>query len=65
MGEGIERLPDKALTSDVIHAAIAVHKALGPGFLESIYEHALCIELLNMGVAFEQQKAVTITYDGP
>ncbi len=43
-GEGKGR-PDKDLTADVISAAIAVHRALGPGFLESIYEEALGVEL--------------------
>lgn len=33
-----EELPDKKLTARIIQAAITVHKALGPGFLESIYE---------------------------
>jgi GxxExxY protein len=48
----------------VIEAAIAVHKALGPGFLESVYENALCIELSRMGIRFEQQKVVDIYYQG-
>jgi GxxExxY protein len=38
-------LPDKEITANIISAVIAVHRALGPGFLESIYENALCIEL--------------------
>jgi len=40
-------LADKELSSSVLDAAIRVHKALGPGFLESFYEEALCIELAN------------------
>jgi GxxExxY protein len=52
------------LSSRVIEAAIAVHKALGPGFLESVYENALCIELGLMGIQFEQQKAVDVFYQG-
>ncbi|MCE9613642.1 MAG: hypothetical protein K8T26_05155 [Lentisphaerae bacterium] len=35
-------LPDKELTAGIISAAIAVHKALGPGFLESVYEGHEC-----------------------
>jgi len=31
--------------SDLLAAAIEVHRILGPGFLESLYEHALCVEL--------------------
>ena len=36
--------------SDVVEAAIEVHRVLGPGFLESVYEHALCVELVEFGV---------------
>jgi GxxExxY protein len=48
----------------VIGAAIEVHRALGPGFLESFYEEALCIELLSLGVPHERQKVIEITYKG-
>jgi len=52
------------LTSKVIAAAIKVHRRLGPGFLESIYENALVVELRKRGLNVEQQVDVTITYDG-
>jgi GxxExxY protein len=52
------------LSSRVIEAAIAVHKALGPGFLESVYENALGVELKRAGIRFEQQKLVDILYLG-
>ena len=48
----------------VIGAAIAVHKALGPGLLESVYELALEQELGARGIPFERQKAVPIRYRG-
>ncbi|MBU0767461.1 MAG: GxxExxY protein [bacterium] len=51
------------LSSRIINAAIAVHKELGPGFLESIYEEALSIELGKQGIRFERQKEVKIYYD--
>ncbi len=57
-------LPDKGLTDEIIGAAIAVHKALGPGFLESIYEAALCIQLAHQNIPFERQKVVRLTYLG-
>lgn len=57
-------LPDRELTSSVIEAAIRVHKALGPGFLESFYEEALCIELSNRHIPFERQKTIVINYLG-
>ncbi|MFO1489795.1 MAG: GxxExxY protein [Kiritimatiellia bacterium] len=55
---------DSGLTADVIQAAIAVHKALGPGFLESFYEEALSLELTAMQIPFERQKAVPVRYRG-
>ncbi|MBI5007005.1 MAG: GxxExxY protein [Nitrosomonadales bacterium] len=52
------------LTEKIIAAAIEVHKNLGPGLLESIYEEALCIELELMGLSFQQQLAVDVMYKG-
>ncbi|MGD9781508.1 MAG: GxxExxY protein [Kiritimatiellia bacterium] len=59
-----DEYPDSALTEGIIKAAITVHSRLGPGFLESAYEEALCIELRKAGIPFERQKAVDILYDG-
>jgi GxxExxY protein len=64
MDETREELPDKELTASIISAAINVHKALGPGFLESIYEEALCIELTIRSLPFERQKSIRLTYQG-
>jgi GxxExxY protein len=55
-------LSNKELSGRVIEAAIRVHKTLGPGFLESVYESALCVELAAQDVAFERQKAVKLFY---
>ncbi len=52
------------LTSRIIAAAISVHKALGPGFLESVYEQALAVEMTASGLRFERQKSVPIEYRG-
>ena len=52
------------LSKKVIGAAIAVHKELGPGFLESIYEEALKVELNNNGVSSFSQKEIRIEYSG-
>ncbi len=54
--------PDKEITDKILAAAIRVHRELGPGYLESIYEEALCIELVPMGLAFERQKSVEVRY---
>lgn len=60
----MSELGQRELSSRVIEAAIAVHKSLGPGFLGSVYENALCIELRQMGIAYEQQKALDVFYQG-
>ena len=52
------------LTGAVIGAAIAVHRELGPGFLESIYENALAMELRSRSVSFRRQMAVPVLYRG-
>ena len=52
------------LTAEVIGAAIEVHKALGPGLLESAYEECLCHELKLRGVKFERQVDLPIEYKG-
>ena len=52
------------ITGQVIGAAIEVHKRLGPGLLESIYEECLCIELGKRNISFERQKEVNIEYRG-
>lgn len=55
-------IPDKELTGRIIEAAIGVHRALGPGFLESVYEEALSLELAAQGIPFECQKVIHICY---
>ena len=52
------------LTGEVIGAAIEVHKALGPGLLESAYEECLCYELKLRGIQFERQVELPIEYKG-
>ena len=48
------------LTEVIIGAGIDVHRKLGPGFLESVYENALVVELRKRGLDVEQQKAISI-----
>ena len=47
---------NQELTSKIIAAAIEVRRTLGPGFLESIYEEALCVELDSMGITYQITK---------
>lgn len=48
----------------VIGAAIEVHRHLGPGYLESIYHKAMCVELAERHLAFEVEKRVSLEYKG-
>jgi GxxExxY protein len=50
------------ITGEVVGAAIEVHRALGPGLLESAYEACLVYELVQQGLKVEQQKPVPIVY---
>ena len=51
-----------AAARQVVDAAFAVHVALGPGFLERIYEEALCVELEKRGVPLRRQVETTVRY---
>ena len=57
-------LQHEELTGRIIGAAIEVHKALGPGYLEVVYENALVIELRARDIPFQRQLAVPIVYRG-
>ena len=50
------------LSARVIGAAIEVHRRLGPGFLESVYEEALAIELRRLSIRFERQVSAHVSY---
>ena len=52
------------LSGHVIEAAIAVHRELGPGFIESIYESAMKTALRHRGMTYEAQKEVTVIFEG-
>ena len=57
-------LAHEDLTGKIIAAAIEVHKELGPGYLESIYENALVVELRAREIPFQRQLSVPIVYRG-
>ena len=52
------------LTTQIIRCAIEVHRHLGPGLLESVYESALCVELNSAGLSFVRQVGVPVLYKG-
>jgi GxxExxY protein len=54
----------EVLSGRVIEAALAVHKQLGPGFLESVYHSAMRISLTHRALPFESQLPVNIAFEG-
>lgn len=57
-------MKDGDLTEKIIGCAYKVHNALGPGFLEKVYENALRIELEKLGLRVKQQEPINVIYDG-
>jgi GxxExxY protein len=60
----VQKLRYEDLTKEIIGAAIEVHKAIGPGLLEGVYEECLCHELALRNLHFERQLIVPVTYKG-
>lgn len=54
----------KRLSEEVINCGFEVSNKLGTGFLESVYENALCVELEKQGICFHQQKQLKVIYKG-
>ncbi|MFH0989932.1 MAG: GxxExxY protein [bacterium] len=57
-------LYEKELTDKILAAAIEVHRSLGPGLLESVYEECLCRELELQQIPFERQRPLPVEYKG-
>ncbi len=57
-------MTDTELTHLLIGAAITVHRELGPGLLEAVYEECLCFEVSRAGIPFERQKPIPVIYRG-
>ena len=55
---------EERLATAIVNAAYKVHKALGPGLLESIYEVCFCHELTKQGLSVRRQVVLPIVYDG-
>lgn len=61
---GTEKYFFEDLTRAIIGAAVEVHRVIGPGLLESIYEECLCYELSERKLAFARQVRVPLVYKG-
>jgi GxxExxY protein len=57
-------MEDQELTQKIIGCAMKVHSALGPGFLESVYQKALAHELRKAGLIVEWERPIAVFYDG-
>ncbi len=55
---------EEVLTGQIIECAIAVHKALGPGFIEAVYHNALMLEFAERGIRAEREVEVLVRYKG-
>ncbi len=55
---------EERVAKAIVDAAYAVHSALGPGLLESVYEVCFCHELAKRGLSYRRQVVVPIVYDG-
>lgn len=55
-------LRDSEITESIIAAAITMHRELGPGFLEILYEQALAVEFALRGIVFIRQKPISLFY---
>ena len=62
----IQEVPESwnRITGEILGAAIEVHRELGPGLLERLYEQALCHELTLRGVRFERQHPIRLSFKG-
>lgn len=55
---------EEAVATNIVDAAYSVHKALGPGLLEKIYETCFCHELTKKGLSYQRQLEIPVEYDG-
>jgi GxxExxY protein len=57
-------LEHRDLTERIIGLAIEVHRTVGPGLLESVYEAGMCFELKHAGIPFRRQASIPVMYKG-
>lgn len=54
---------ENELATIVVDLCLKIHRILGPGLLESVYEEVLCYELKKLGIKFSRQKVVSVVYE--
>ena len=64
MTEEERRVREEFLAKEIVDCAYKVHKQLGPGLLEKVYEVCFCHELSKKGIPFQRQIDIPIVYDG-
>ena len=57
-------MTENELARLVVEQSLKIHKELGPGLLESVYEEVLCHELVKTGLQLKRQQAIAVYYDG-
>jgi len=57
-------MSENELSKLVVDLCLKIHRALGPGLLESVYEEVLCFELAKAGLKFSRQQGISVIYDG-
>lgn len=57
-------MTENELSKIVVGLCLKIHKSLGPGLLESVYEEVLCYELTKLGLNFKRQQGIIVEYEG-
>ena len=57
-------MTENELAKIVVELCLKIHRTLGPGLLESVYEEILCYELTKLGLNFKRQQAIAVVYEG-
>ena len=57
-------MTENEITGLIVDSALKIHRTVGPGLLESVYEEIMAVELSRRGMSFERQKPIPITYEG-
>jgi GxxExxY protein len=56
-------MTENELSKIVVNLCIKIHRILGPGLLESVYEKVLCYELRKAGISFQRQQMISLIYE--